>query len=77
MKKKIKLVKYLICSCGWKSKAYSIHTILASVGGELGCPECTKHKRNHGIEAYGHVKIVIKKEDIYNPSRRDSQHEPI
>lgn len=69
-KYKILTIKYLKCSCGWQSKAYSIDHLFVGLGGTLSCPECTKLKRNPTLEGlYGHVRI-IEDEESYNPSKR-------
>jgi len=51
------MTRFLVCECGWKSKAFPNDAVFVGLGGNLSCPECTKHKRNKGIEVYGSVHI--------------------
>lgn len=51
-------MKQKICDCGWKSELYPDGTLFAGLGGQLGCPDCTKLERNPNIEVYGHVHVI-------------------
>jgi hypothetical protein len=66
------MTKYLVCSCGWKSKPYPDNAMFAGIGGQLSCPVCTKLKQNRNIEVYGSVEDV-QVPDSYNPSKRENK----
>jgi hypothetical protein len=64
------MTKYLVCKCGWKSQPYPDTTAFVGLGGTLGCPECTKFRRNPTLEGlFGHVHVETIDEP-YNPSKR-------
>lgn len=50
-------MRQLVCICGWKSELYPDDYLFIGPGGQLGCPECTKSKRNKNIEVYGSVEV--------------------
>jgi len=57
------LSKYLICEdCEWISEEYPKDANFYGPGGQLGCPECTKHNRNQNLEVNGHIIIMTDSE---------------
>ena len=57
IRKRIK--KRLVCECGWKGEPMASDTLIATLGGIIGCPECAKAERNPTLECqYGNVKVV-------------------
>lgn len=79
------MTKFLVCICGWRSKAYPDDTIFCGIGGELSCPECTKRKRNRQIEAYGLIRVedehgytqCTQCGELYNMSKGSAHASPI